>query len=191
MVRRTVRPERRWRLALRNGYVHCRQHALARRRVDGIADDADDLVARVGFESQTHALPDRLLARQILADERFVHDGNTTAAHAVGGLEVAAAAQRHAHRREPARCRGVQPQRRPAFGDIGPSPIADQAACPTAPVEEPYRGARMPNVRRGPPPPRRAGARRAHRAPRAARRPPGGSTPRRAVALARSRAATG
>ena len=129
--------------SLRHRDVHRRQHALARRRVDGIADDADDLVARLRIESQTDALPDRLLAREIPAHERFVHDGNRTAAHAVAGLEVAAAAQRNAHRLEPAWCRGVQPERRPARPrDIGPSPTATMPLDQPPPGEQPYRGDR-------------------------------------------------
>ena len=131
------RPELRW-VALRHGHIHRCQHALARRRVDGIADHADDLVARVGLESQAHALPDRLFARQKPAHERFVHDGNRTAAHAVAGLEVPAAPQRDAHRLEPAWRRAVQPERGP---DAGHWSIADgdHAGAGTAPGEQPHR----------------------------------------------------
>jgi hypothetical protein len=108
---------------LRHRHVHRRQHALARRRVDGIGDHAHDLVAGRGqhaawdrllesqsIESQTDALSKRLHALQIPANERFVHDGHGLAAHAVAGLEVPAAPQADAHRLEPAWRRGVQPE---------------------------------------------------------------------------------
>ena len=77
-------------------------------------------------------------ARQKPAHERFVHDGNRTAAHAVAGLEVPAAPQRDAHRLEPAWRRGVQPERGP---DAGHRSIADgdHAGARTAPGEQPYR----------------------------------------------------
>ena len=123
-------------LALCNGHIHRRQHAFARRRVDVIADHAHDLIACVA-RIQAHALPDRLFARQKSAHERFVHDCNRTAAHAVAGLEVPAALQRDAHRLEPAWCRGVHPERGP---DAGHWSIADgdDAGARTAPGEQPY-----------------------------------------------------
>ena len=49
------------RLALCDWNVHRRQHAVARRRVDGIADHTHDLIGRTAIEC-THGLPERLLA---------------------------------------------------------------------------------------------------------------------------------
>ena len=102
------------------GTVHRRLHAVARRRVHGIADYADDLAGAFVAESRDqipgdsnpslHEPSERLLTRQISTHERLVDNSNLTASHAVAGVEVSAAAQRHAHRLEPARCRGVQPK---------------------------------------------------------------------------------
>ena len=95
------------------------------------------------IESQTHGLPERLLAWHVVADERFVHDGNKAAARAVGGGEVPAAAQRRAHRPEPAWCRGVQPERGPAGGPQAhhrPIADADDPGRPATAGEETCRG---------------------------------------------------
>ena len=102
------------RFALRQGHVHRRQHAFARRRVDGIGSHANDLVARPGIGIHAQRLADRLLTGQIPAHERLVDDGHGRTADTIAVVEVPPAQQGYVHRLEPARRGGVAPDAIPA-----------------------------------------------------------------------------
>src|SRR5204862_5496831 len=97
------------RFALRQRDVHSRQHAVARRRVDGVGSDANNLVARPVIRIYTQRLTGWLLTGQIPAYERFIDDGHGRTADTIAVTEVPPAPQGDTHRLEPAWRGGVPP----------------------------------------------------------------------------------
>ena len=155
------------------------QHAVARRRVDGIGNHADDLVARLAVRNPMRSVwpigcrPGRY--RRTNASLTMATSGLPTRSRVV---EVSAAQQRYAHRLEPARRGGVAPERgsRAVLRSIGPSPTPT-LLVPSRRRSAAAPGERMPTSRLAPPPPRREGARHARpRSASAACHSPAGST---------------
>ena len=157
--------------SLRHGHVHRRQHALARRRVDGIADDADDLAVACW-----HRIPDARAAR---AAARPADTGGRT----LRSRWQRGGCPRGRRRRSPGRCAAACPSSRTSLVSwrsararagrpqayIGPSPM------PTMPLDQPPPASSRfaeTDAERTPGTAAAASRRRSTRAPRSSGGPP-------------------
>ena len=142
MVRITVVPEG-LRLDLRERHVHRCHHAVARRRIDAVANQADDLVARLAVrQANAYGPTDGLLAEPIAAHERVVDDGDERRAHAIAVGEVPAVHERRPHGFEPARGCGIAPESliAPILYRHGPIVDGDPVGSPASAGEQRHPG---------------------------------------------------
>ena len=124
-------------------HVHRGHHAVARRRIGAVANQADDLVAPLTVrQANAYGPADGLLAKLIAAHERVVDDGDERRAHAIAVGEISAVHERRPHGVEPARACGIAPEsvRAQILHGHGPIVDGDAVGSPATASEQRHPG---------------------------------------------------